>query len=134
VIERFPWPAALAAGLVINVSDVAWTLLFAVKPWEAELKRQGIAPSKWTPPYYLFANFVGGLAMSLVYLALARATAPGPAAAFAASVLVWLVSRVYGGGHVVMGQMPFSIFAVMSAGLGLGYVAAGQVFRLLVGG
>jgi hypothetical protein len=116
---------------VINAVDVACTLLFAVKPWEAELRRQGLAPSMLTPPYYVAANFVGGVVLSFVYWHLSADLGPGVSTAALASVLVWLVSRVYGGGHVVMGQMPLRIFAVMSTGLLAGYLAGGQVFRIL---
>lgn len=133
MFQGFPWLPALVTGVVINAVDVCCTLLFAVKPWEAELRRQSLTPSKWTPPYYLFANFAGGLILSFVYFQFARSLGPGASTALLAALLVWLVSRVYGAGHVVMGQMPFRIFAVMSAGLGLGYVLGGQVFRLLLG-
>jgi hypothetical protein len=131
-MTAFPWLSALVTGIVINAVDVACTLVFAVKPWEAELRRQGLKPSKLTPPYYLAANFIGGLVLSFVYWQFAAAMGPGVHTAALASVLVWLVSRVYGGGHVVMGQMPLSIFAVMSTGLLVGYLAGGQVFRMLV--
>ncbi|MBC8042015.1 MAG: hypothetical protein IAF08_01095 [Rhizobacter sp.] len=43
------------------------------------------------------------------------------------SLLLWGVSRLYGAGHVVMGQMPLWIFAVMSLGLLLGFVLGGLV-------
>jgi hypothetical protein len=42
------------------------------------------------------------------------------------------VSRLYGAGHVVMHQMPVWIFAVMSSGLLLGFVVAGQTARALL--
>jgi hypothetical protein len=131
-LSGFPWFYALVTGLVINAVDVACTLLFAAKPWEEELRRQGLAPSRLTPPYYVLTNLVGGLALSFVYFQFAKSSPPDASTALAASVLVWLVTRIYGGGHVVMGQMPLRIFTVMSAGLGLGYVLGGQVFRLLL--
>jgi hypothetical protein len=130
--EGFPVLAALAAGLAINVVDIACTLIFAVKPWEAELRRQGLAPRALTPPYYIVTNFIGGIVLTFVYLQFAKAMGPGATTALAASLLIWFVSRIYGGGHVVMGQMPLRIFAVMSTGLGLGYVAGGQVLRALL--
>ena len=129
----FPWLSALLAGLIINVADIGCTLLFAAQAWTVELRRQGLAPSKLTPPYYVLANFAGGLALCYTYLRFAQATAPGIDTALAAALLLWLISRLYGGGHVVMGQMPSRIFATMSAGLGLGYVLAGQALRLLLG-
>jgi hypothetical protein len=131
---EFPWLAALATGFVINLLDVGCTLMFAVKPWEAELRRQGLAPRKLTPPYYVTVNFIGGLLLTFVYLQFAGNMGPGVKTAFIASALLWLVTRIYGGGHVVMGQMPLKIFLLMSGGLGLGYVVAGQVARYLIGG
>lgn len=129
----FPWLGALAAGVVIVVLDTACTLIFAVKPWEAELRRQGLQPRKLTPPYYVLANLLGGVILAFVYTHFAASFGPGAGAALVASLLVWSVSRIYGGGHVVMGQMPLKIFLVMSAGLGLGYLAGGQVLRVLLG-
>jgi hypothetical protein len=130
--DTFPVLTALAAGLTINVLDVACTLLFAVKPWEAELRRQGLEPRKATPPYYVLTNFVGGIILTFVYLQFAKAMAPGVTTALISSLTIWLVTRIYGGGHVVMGQMPLKIFSMMSAGLCLGYVGGGQVIRILL--
>jgi hypothetical protein len=129
----FPFLAALAVGFAINLFDIGCTLLFAVKPWEAELRRQGLEPRKLTPPYYIITNFVGGLILTFVYLQFAKAQGAGIATALVSSLVIWLVSRIYGGGHVVMGQMPLRIFLIMSIGLGLGYVAGGQVLSKLLG-
>jgi hypothetical protein len=40
---------------------------------------------------------------------------------------------IYGGGHVVMDQVPIDIFLIMSIGLGGGYIAGGQVLHALLG-
>lgn len=56
MITDFPWVYALIAGVVINVGDVGCTLIFAAKAWETELRRQGLVPSNWTPPYYVLVN------------------------------------------------------------------------------
>ena|SRR5580765_1317504 len=132
MIDGFPILAALAAGLAINVADVAWTLFFAVKPWEAELRRQGLSPRKLTPPYYIVTNFLGGIILTIVYVQFGKAMGPGLATALSSSLLIWVVTRMYGGGHVVMGQMPLRIYLVMSTGLGIGYIAGGQVLRFLL--
>lgn len=132
MFKDFAWSYALITGLAINVADVGCTLLFAAKPWEAELRRQGLTPSKFTPPYYVVTNFIGGIMLCFVYQQLAKANTPGVGTAFVASVVVWLITRIYGGGHVVMGQMPAKIFSIMSAGLGFGYIVGGQVLRLLL--
>jgi hypothetical protein len=131
--DGFPFVAALAAGLAINVLDIACTLIFAVKSWETELRRQGLEPRKLTPPYYIVTNFLGGMVLTFVYLQFAKAMGPGVGTALAASLVIWFVSRIYGGGHVVMGQMPWRIFSIMSTGLGIGYLAGGQVLRVLLG-
>jgi hypothetical protein len=131
--DGFPFLAALAAGFAINLLDIGCTLLFAAKPWEAELRRQGLEPRKLTPPYYIITNFVGGLILTFVYLQFAKAQGAGIATALVSSLVIWFLSRIYGGGHVVMGQMPLRIFLVMSIGLGLGYVAGGQVLNALLG-
>lgn len=49
-----------------------------------------------------------------------------------AALLVWGISRMYGFGHVVMGQMPFWIFATMSSGLLLGYLVGLSVATFLL--
>jgi hypothetical protein len=130
--DAFPVLTALAAGFIINLLDVSCTLLFAVKPWEIELRRQGLVPRKATPPYYVITNFVGGFILTFVYLQFAKAMGQGITTALVSSLILWLVTRMYGGGHVVMGQMPLKIFVMMSAGLGLGYIGGGQVIRLLL--
>jgi hypothetical protein len=121
--------AGLAAGFTINLLDVGCTLLFAAKPWEAELRRQGLEPRKLTPPYYVLTNFVGGILLAYVFAQFSHPLGLGVGTAFTASTVMWLTTRIYGGGHVVMGQMPTRIFAVMSTGLALGYFAAGLVVR-----
>jgi hypothetical protein len=130
--EIFPLLVALAAGFTINLLDVACTLLFAVKPWEAELRRQGLEPRKATPPYYVMTNFIGGAILTFVYLQFAKSMGPSASTALISSLVLWLMTRIYGGGHVVMGQMPFKIFLMMSGGLGLGYICAGQVVHFLL--
>jgi hypothetical protein len=47
--------------------------------------------------------------------------------ALKASLLLWAISRLYGMGHVVMGQMPLWIFAIMATGLLVGFIAGGQI-------
>ncbi len=123
--------AGLAGGFTINVLDVGCTLMFAAKPWESELRRQGLQPQKLTPPYYVITNFVGGILLAYVFAQFTHSLGTGIGTAIVASIVMWLTTRIYGGGHVVMGQMPTRIFAVMSAGLGLGYLAAGLVVRAL---
>jgi hypothetical protein len=123
---------SLAAGLMINLLDIACTLLFAAKPWEDELRRQGLEPRGITPPYYIATNFVGGIILTFVYWQFAKTLGSGVTTALMASLLLWLTTRIYGGGHVVMGQMPIAIFATMSTGLGLGYIAAGQLLAFLL--
>jgi hypothetical protein len=124
------WRAAVA-GVVVTAVDVACTLLFAVRAWNAELARQGLEPSPLTPPYYVIANLIGGVLLTWLYGQLSVSIGPGASTALVASLLLWGISRIYGGGHVVMGHMPLRIFAIMSAGLGLGYVVAGQLLARL---
>jgi hypothetical protein len=130
---EFPWLAALAAGFAINALDIGCTLLFAAKPWEAELRRQGLEPRNFTPPYYILTNFIGGLILTFVYVQFTKSLGLSVVTALISSLLVWFTTRIYGGGHVVMGQMPIGIFLIMSTGLGLGYVAGGQVLFWLLG-
>jgi hypothetical protein len=132
MFTEFPFLIALATGLSINVLDITCTLLFSAKPWEAELRRQGLEPRNITPPYYIITNFVGGLLLTFVYIQFAQTLGKGAITALISSLLVWLITRIYGGGHVVMGQMPITIFLIMSTGLGLGYIAGGQLLAMLL--
>jgi hypothetical protein len=132
MITEFPLLAALAAGFAINALDIGCTLLFAAKPWETELRRQGLEPRNFTPPYYILTNFIGGFILTFIYLQFAKSLGSGVTTAPISSLLVWFTTRIYGGGHVVMGQMPIGIFLIMSTGLGLGYVAGGQILRILI--
>ena len=97
------------------------------------MRRQGLEPRKLTPPYYVITNFVGGFVLTFVYVQFVKALGAGINTALVASLVIWFISRIYGGGHVVMGQMPLRIFLVMSTGLGLGYVTGGQVLNALLG-
>jgi hypothetical protein len=92
VLDHFPWLYALITGFTINVADVGCTLMFAAKPWEAELRRQGLTPSPLTPPCYILTNFVGGLLLTIVYTQFAHSLAPGMWTAVIASLLVWLTT------------------------------------------
>lgn len=132
MISGNPLLISLAAGLMINILDIACTLLFAAKPWENELRRQGLEPRGITPPYYIATNFVGGLILTFIYWQFSQTLGSGAITALLSSLLVWLMTRIYGGGHVVMGQMPIAIFATMSTGLGLGYIVAGQLLAFLL--
>jgi hypothetical protein len=117
---------ALIAGLIMNVADIAVTLMFAAKSWNAVLRGQGIEPSPFTPPYYIIANFVGAGFLLAAYQTAIVSMGKGAATAFVTSLSLWAITRLYGGGHAVMGQMPWWLFAIMSSGLGLGYILAGQ--------
>jgi hypothetical protein len=123
---------SLLSGLLINVCDVTLTVTTVATDWNSELSRQGIAPNPFTPPYYVSASFVAGSLLVWLYRQLARSRGATVHTAMCASALLWGISRLYGGGHVVMGQMPAWIFAIMSFGLLLGFVVAGQVVRLLL--
>jgi hypothetical protein len=124
---------ALIAGLIVNVADIAITLLFAAKPWNAVLKGQGIEPSPFTPPYYIIANLIGAIFLIATYNLASLSMGNGPKTALVASLSLWFVTRIYGGGHAVMRQMPWWLFAIMSSGLGLGYVLAGQFIAYWLG-
>jgi hypothetical protein len=129
---QFPVLPALAAGLAINALDIGCTLLFAAKPWEAELRRQGLEPRNFTPPYYILTNFIGGFMLTFVYIQFTKSLGSSVTTTLISSLLVWFTTRIYGGGHVVMGQMPIGIFLIMSTGLGLGYIVGGQLLGLLI--
>jgi hypothetical protein len=121
------------AGIIINLADIAITLLFAAKPWNAVLRGQGIEPSPLTPPYYIAANFVGAGLLWFAYQTITQTQGAGAKAALVASVALWFTTRLYGGGHAVMRQMPWWLFAIISSGLGLGYILAGQFIAYWVG-
>jgi hypothetical protein len=124
---------AILAGVILNAADIAVTLLFAARPWNAVLLSQGLMPSAWTPPYYIIVNFIGAAVLLTTYRLLAQVEGTGAATALIASLSIWFVTRMYGGGHAVMGQMPVRLFAIMSAGLALGYVLAGQFIAYWIG-
>jgi hypothetical protein len=119
--------AGLAAGFCINLCDVTVTVFFAADEWTQVLLKQGLQPSPLTPPYYVSASFLAGIILVWVYSIFQQTLGKGTATALKCSLLLWGVSRLYGAGHVVMGQMPLHIFAIMSSGLLLGFVVAGVV-------
>jgi hypothetical protein len=116
----------LLAGLFINVCDVTVTVTTVAKKWNTVLASQGIKSSPFTPPYYITASFVAGIVLTWLISVLAAKYGLTRETALIASLLLWGISRLYGAGHVVMGQMPLSIFAIMSLGLCLGFIVAGQ--------
>lgn len=121
------------AGLTINAVDIGVTLLFAAKSWNKVLEGQGIRPSPLTPPFYILANFIGGGILIQAFFLIAPLAGSASLAALTASVSLWFVTRLYGLGHVMMRQMPWQLFAIMSGGLGAGYILAGQLIAYRLG-
>jgi hypothetical protein len=117
----------LLGGLFINLCDVTITVTTVAKKWNAVLQSQGLKPSPFTPPYYVSASFIAGIILAWVIVVLSVKYGLTRETALMASLLLWGISRLYGAGHVVMGQMPLKIFAIMSLGLLLGFIAAGQI-------
>jgi hypothetical protein len=118
--------AGLLGGLFINLCDVTITVTTVAKKWNAVLQSQGLKPSPFTPPYYVSASFIAGIILAWVISVLSVKYGLTRETALLASLLLWGISRLYGAGHVVMGQMPLKIFSIMSFGLLLGFVVAGQ--------
>jgi hypothetical protein len=116
----------LIAGLLINLCDVTITVTTVAKKWNAVLQSQGLKPSPFTPPYYVSASFIAGIVLAWVITVLSVKYGITRETALMASLLLWGISRLYGAGHVVMGQMPIKIFSIMSFGLLLGFIVAGQ--------
>ena len=122
----------LLAGLIINIFDVSVTVLTVAKKWNEVLKKQGIDFTPFTPAYYVTASFVAGILLVWFSKILFMVYGMNRGVMLFAAISIWFITRLYGAGHVVMKQMPFKIFAVMSLGLLLGFVIAGQlVFSLI---
>jgi hypothetical protein len=119
--------AGLIGGFFINLCDVTITVTTVAKKWNAVLISQGIKPSPFTPVYYVSASFIAGIVLAWLISVLSVKYGLTRETALMASFLLWGTSRLYGAGHVVMGQMPLKIFSIMSFGLLLGFVAAGQI-------
>jgi hypothetical protein len=117
----------LLGGFFINLCDVTITVTTVAKKWNAVLISQGIKPSPFTPVYYVAASFIAGIILTWTITVLSVKYGLTKEAAFIASILLWGISRLYGAGHVVMGQMPLKIFSIMSGGLLLGFIIAGQI-------
>lgn len=116
----------LLGGLLINICDVTVTVTTVARKWNTVLENQGLKPSPFTPPYYVTASFIAGIVLAWVISVLTAKYGLTRETALMASFLLWGISRLYGAGHVVMRQMPLPIFGIMSAGLLLGFVVAGQ--------
>jgi hypothetical protein len=117
----------LLGGLFINLCDVTVTVATVAKKWNAVLESQGLKPSPFTPPYYVSASFIAGIILAWTITVLAAKYGITRETALIASLLLFTISRLYGAGHVVMGQMPLKIFSIMSFGLLLGFIVGGQV-------
>jgi hypothetical protein len=118
--------SGLIGGLLINVCDVTITVTTVAKKWNGVLESQGIKPSPFTPPYYVSASFLAGIVLAFTISVFSVKYGVTKETAFVSSLLLWGISRLYGAGHVVMGQMPLKIFSIMSLGLLLGFIVAGQ--------
>jgi hypothetical protein len=116
----------LLGGLLINICDVTVTIATVAKKWNKVLESQGIKPSSFTPPYYITASFIAGIILAWAITVMAAKYGITRQTALLASLLLFTTSRLYGAGHVVMGQMPIKIFSIMSLGLLLGFIAGGQ--------
>jgi hypothetical protein len=119
--------SGLLGGFFINLCDVTITVATVAKKWNAVLQRQGLKPSFFTPPYYVSASFIAGILLAWVIYIISAKYGLTRQTALVAPLLLWGTSRLYGAGHVIMGQMPLGIFLIMSLGLLLGFVAGGQV-------
>jgi hypothetical protein len=117
----------LIGGFFINFCDVTITVATVADAWNAVLIGQGIAINPLTPAYYVSASFIAGIILCWTISTLSFRYGLTRQTALRASFLLWGISRLYGMGHVVMGQMPFSIFAIMSTGLLLGFIVGGQM-------
>ena len=117
----------LLGGFFINFCDVLITLTTVADAWNKVLSGQGIAYNPMTPPYYIAASFMAGILLCWTISTLSFRYELSRQTALRASFLLWGISRLYGMGHVVMGQMPLHIFGIMSLGLLLGYILGGQV-------
>jgi hypothetical protein len=119
--------AGLLGGFFINLCDVVITVTTVANDWNNVLIGQGIAINPMTPPYYVSASFVAGMILCWTLTVLSAKFGFTRLTALRASLLLWSISRLYGIGHVVMGQMPLRIFAIMSSGLLLGFIVGGQM-------
>jgi hypothetical protein len=117
----------LIGGFFINLCDVTITVSTVADAWNQVLIGQRIAINPLTPAYYVSASFVAGIILSWTISTLSFRYKFTRQTALRASFLLWGISRLYGMGHVVMGQMPIHIFAIMSAGLLLGFIIGGQM-------
>jgi hypothetical protein len=119
--------SGLLGGLLINLCDVTVTVATVAKKWNTVLESQGLKPSPFTPPYYVTASFIAGIILAWTITVLSAKYGMTRQTALIASLLLFAISRLYGAGHVVMGQMPMKIFSIMSFGLLLGFIAGGQI-------
>ena len=117
----------LIGGFFINFCDVIITVTTVADAWNGVLISQGIAINPLTPAYYVSASFIAGIFLCWTISVLSTQYGLTRQTALRASFLLWGISRLYGMGHVVMGQMPMPIFAVMSTGLLLGFIVGGQM-------
>jgi hypothetical protein len=117
----------LLGGFFINLCDVTVTVTTVAKKWNAVLESQGIKPSPFTPPYYVSASFIAGIILAWTISVFSAKYGMTRETAVISSLLLFSISRLYGAGHVVMKQMPIKIFSIMSFGLLLGFIVAGQM-------
>jgi hypothetical protein len=117
----------LIGGFFINLCDVIITITTVADAWNKVLLSQGIAFNPMTPPYYIAASFIASILLCWTISTLSFKYGLTRQTALRASFLLWGMSRLYGMGHVVMGQMPLHIFVVMSLGLLLGFIVGGQI-------
>jgi hypothetical protein len=117
----------LLGGFFINVFDVLTTVLTVANDWNKVLISQGITINPLTPAYYVSSSFVAGIILCYLIVVCSKQYGLNRKTALMCSILLWCMTRLYGMGHVVMGQMPLWIFAIMSTGLLVGFIAGGQI-------
>lgn len=116
--------AGLVAGAIINVPDGIVSGVLVADAWRETLAARGLEPTGAVIPFYVAANFVAGIVLAWLVDALSARFGRGAMAPAAAVVLMLLLTRLFGFGHVLTGEETLGIFLAMAAGHLVGFIAA----------
>lgn len=125
--------SGLATGLILGIIDGIVSGWWLAADVAERLARSGLSISPLLGPYFIGADFLLGIITMWLYVAIQPRFKPEPRTAIIAALIVFLLVRLIGFGHVVSGEetIRFYLFSAFGqlAGLVTGALIGAKLLR-----